>query len=109
MSIDNKGHWPYTVSPGDVLEGKSGALRVVRKVTNGASGFTTYVTFAIMRCSWTRRPYTVMNYIDLKAHGFRPTGIRVKLTTKMDKELTKDILDKNRRKLYCWDVVGVMP
>ena len=103
------GTWPYTVKPGDVLETASGDLRVVRKCVTGASGYTTWVHLVIRRCSWTKRCYTVLNYHDLKGRGFRPTGLLVKLDTKTDRKIARDLKYDNRfkQKVSCCDVVTV--
>lgn len=106
MAINNRGLWPYTVQVGDVLVDAKGTMRIVRYATQGESGYTTTVDLAILRCSWTRRPYTVLNYVDLKHRGFRPTGVRVNLAVReIDRMLAKDCEDFNSRSLYSWDVI----
>ena len=97
-----------SVRVGDVLRAGTGTLRVVRHVSFYKDGDLRSVTFSIRHCSWTHRPTTTMNYTDLRIMGYEPTGVRVALRSKMDRELSADIADHNRRKLHCCDVRGVM-
>lgn len=106
MATDNKGYWPYTVRVGDVLKGPTG-YRIVRGVSQGKSGYTTNVTFTIQRPSWTGRPYTVLNYVDLQMKGYVPCGCRVKLAEELDLKLAEEIKDHNRRELSWKDVRGM--
>lgn len=111
--ISNKGTRPYTVVPGDVVRNARGHERIVRGVSQDAStGLTTHVTFAIMRKSWTNRPYTVLNYADLANYGYVPTGVRITEMTLLDKMLNTDII-KNRKKAFSCrlkarDVAGIL-
>lgn len=83
--------WMATVAVGDVLISGRGLARVVRRVTRFRDGDLRSLSFSIKRCSWTGRGYTVKNYTDLRYEGFTPTGIRVKLNSKLDKLLDRDI------------------
>lgn len=90
MAVGNKGYWPYTVVPGDVItNGKS--HRVVRHASQDPkTGYTTGVTLAIKRCSWTGRGITCISYVDLKQRGFKPTGVKIPLDAQLDKLLAQD-------------------
>ena len=102
--------WRAKIRVGDVLEAPSGDLRVVREVTRWKrrGRTTTIVTFAIRRCSWTRRCYTVVNQSDLATRGFRPTGKRVRLSKPIDRAISRAI-DEPRpdRSIGCRAVQGV--
>ena len=61
---------------GTVLrEGPSGPLRVVRAVKHRPNG-RCWVTLAIRRCSWTRRPTTTINATDLRCRKFSVVPVR---------------------------------
>ena len=107
--MNNAGTWPYIVKRGDILRDEKGTNRVVRSVTLGKNGLPIFVSFAIRRCSWTRRPTTTLSYVDLKQRGFVPTGLSVKRWTVLDQNLDACIKNPDNRVLFCWDVVGVMP
>lgn len=83
--------WMRTVQAGDVLESPSGTHRVVRRVSREEDGRFRSLTLAIKRCSWTKRPYTVYNFTDLRRGGWRPTGARVTLNSDMDAWMQADI------------------
>lgn len=107
--IHNNGFWPYRVEPGDVLLDDAGNFRTVLKATqDDESGFTTHVHLTIMRCSWTRRPYTVKTYCDLQRAGFQPTGKRVKIDGLLKRVQCDAMKDHLERELFSWDVVGVV-
>lgn len=110
MSVLNNGYWPHDCEIGDILRDARGNLRTVIYLTRGKNGLPTSVSFPILRCSWTRRPYTTLNYTDLKARGFRPTGARVKripvLMACVAIQASKSTSDE--RSVYCWDTVGVI-
>lgn len=111
MSVNNNNYWPYVVKVGDILRDAKGNERVVRRVSYGSNGLPTYVTFSINRCSWTRRPYTVLLYTDLRRRGFVPTGRSVKRWTVFDQKLDRNIVHSGQRdvrELFCCDVVGVI-
>lgn len=95
----------------------NGTLRVVRDVSRGTRKSPLRpeqvysVTFAIRRCSWTRRPYTVRGRCDLyhadlevvkKGFGAERGPLEVLLQ--------KDITDRHghSRLLECCDVIGVI-
>jgi hypothetical protein len=93
----------------------NGTLRVVRDVSPGrfkqAQVRVRSITFSILRCSWTRRPYTVKNRCDLyhakvevvqKGFGCEHGPIEVVL----QEDITKRFYDKSL--LECCDVIGVI-
>jgi hypothetical protein len=99
-----------SVRIGDVLEDCNGTQRVVREVTRYKDGDLCSVTFVIRSCSWTGRPYTILNYTDLRYRGFKPTGFRKRLGSVFDWKLYSEIKSKRpwpQRNLGCCDVRGV--
>jgi hypothetical protein len=99
--------WMAAVKVGDVLRSGSKTLRVVRKVSRFKDGSLRSVTFSIRHCSWTRRPYTVMGYTDLRLLGYARVGANLKLESPLDRELALDIADHNRRQVTCCMVKGI--
>ena len=108
MAINNNGYWPFTVRPGDILRDANGVCRKVIEANTGRSGYTTTVTFLIKRRSWTSRPITVLNYVDLKMRGFKPIeNVRVPLTvleTLIQKE-TAQVLSHHKLRFHAEDVL----
>lgn len=108
--------WMATLRAGEVLtNGRS--YRVVRNVSRwrctprggrvDGEGPLRCVTFAIRRCSWTKRCYTVYTASDLKTLRFRPAGARVKLNRPWDEAIAQEIENKHGpRLLSCCDVRG---
>jgi len=82
--------------------------RIVRKITRKGNGLVHSVTFSILHCSWTERPYTVLCRSDLATRGFTPAGCRV-ITSKrrLDKRLAATIANHEDRRMTCCDVVGI--
>lgn len=106
--IDSRPDWVKRIRVGDVLRARSGLLRVVREVHH--EGTKTVVTFAIKRCSWTGRCYTVYFHNDLKSMGFRPTGKRMRLSREIDRAIREEIVEHyipEKIKLHCCDVKGI--
>jgi hypothetical protein len=68
--------WMAGVVVGSVLREGSGAMRVVREVTRYNDGDLRCVTFAIRRCSWTHRCYTILGYTDLIQRHFSMVPVR---------------------------------
>lgn len=104
--------WINRIKRGDVLRSPSGKLRIVREVHHHDSGSInkTYVTFAIQRCSWTGRCFTVYTGNDLRGGGWRPVGASVKLNTKFDRLIQWEIVERPlpaEIKIHCCDVVGI--
>jgi hypothetical protein len=95
------------VQVGDVLQSAAGTQRVVRKVSMQDDGRLRSVTFSILHCSWTHRPYTVMTASDLRIYGYAPVGHRVRLRTKLDRALNRAINDHTCRELSCCAVKGI--
>lgn len=98
--------WMDHVRVGDVLVRGRDNYRVVRNVSHHKDGRLRCVTFSIKHCSWTGRCYTVVNYNDLNYAGYRPTGRRVRLRTKLDKRIALNIT-RSVKDLGCCDVRGV--
>jgi len=83
-------------------------LRTVRSISRYPTGELSCVTFAIRRCSWTKRCYTVMNYHDLAYQGYSwVQGVRAKMTTELDQKVNAAIRDKEI-KLSCSVARGVI-
>lgn len=102
--------WMRQVRIGDVLSRDRGRnQRVVRAVSFYKNGDLACVDFAIKRCSWTKRCYTTMSYNDLRYFGYAPLGVRVRLRSKLDRRIVRDIKYENRfrQQLTCCDVHGV--
>lgn len=105
--------WRDEIQAGDILYegGNPDKPRVVRAATYGSSGRLHSVTFAILRCSWTGRPYTVVCRPDLKTRGFQPSGLRRSEMTLMDKRLNAAIEASGRggarTSLTCCHVHGI--
>jgi hypothetical protein len=92
------------VKPGDVLQARSGLQRVVREVTRYSNGDLRCLTFVIQRCSWTERPYTVINYNDLRYMGYEPVGVTVPLDDQFQQALG---MGNEKGSLSCCDVRGI--
>lgn len=94
--------WLDTVKVGDVLMFPSGGYRVVRAVhhhkeqrPNGVNWRFPILSFAIRRCSWTGRPYTVYTANDLQTMGVEHTGASVVLDSIQDHALEDAINAKD--------------
>lgn len=99
--------WRDKIQAGDIVLFK-GTERIVRKACYGKNGLLTYVYFTILRCSWTRRPYTLYQRSELKNNA-SPTDKKYKFKAgSIDIELWRDIADHRRQKLHCCDVVGLI-
>jgi hypothetical protein len=103
--IDSRPEWIKQIRKGDVLKcGRS--LRVVRNVKHCTT--KTYVIFAIKRCSWTTRCYTVYSHTDLKTRRFELTGKRLALQGELDYEFEQNIgINSKDTTLHCCDVEGM--
>lgn len=113
MRIDTVGHERRalidSLECGDLVR-INGTLRIVRSANRRQPGGKVYtLTFAIRRCSWTHRPYTVMNramlyHADLeviqRGYGAERGPLEI--------ELQAEIADRNRRHMHCCDVIGVI-
>lgn len=90
-----------------VFVGKRRTPRLLRRVSKDAQGHLRSVTFAIRRCSWTKRPYTVYLRCDFRLLRLRPSGWpRATFGLPSDQALLADIEDDRRQQLHCCDVVG---
>lgn len=98
--------WFATLRDGDVIASPKGTQRVVRKVSRDDAGRLKAVYFAIKRCSWTKRPYTVYVRSDLR-QGWRYVGVRVKLVAEIDWRIRHACNSDTDRSLSCRDVRGL--
>jgi hypothetical protein len=101
--------WMARVVVGSVLASGDGPWRVVREVTRYNGGRLRSVTFAIRRCSWTHRCYTVVHYNDLIQRGFRlvpvkPRQLRSRIDRRIDVAIHEPCTEKS---MTCCDVEGV--
>ena len=103
--------WMRRVVVGSVLAGDSGTWRVVREVSRYANGDLRSVVFAIRRCSWTHRCYTILGYTDLIQRGFRMVPVRPRrLRSKLDRTIRRALHQPGYERPYaatCCDVEGV--
>ena len=99
--------WMAGLKVGDVIRSASGTLRVVRKVIRFKDGDLRAVYLSIRHCSWTRRPYTVLSYTDLRCLGFTKVGANYSMRTELDKRLAACIADHNRRDVTCCEVKDI--
>lgn len=99
------GRWYRKIRIGDVLRSGGGSLRVVRDVKHFADG-KTFVHLVIKHCSWTGRCYTVLQGTDLNYMGYRRTGKRVRLRSKLDAKIAEACRSVPIT-LTCCDVEGL--
>ena len=90
------------VKAGDVLRTPKGDYRVVRKVSRYSDGDLSAAYFAIRRCSWTRRGYTVKQASEMFGWGF--VAARDLPKGKLDLELASCIQHHNGPQITCCDV-----
>lgn len=91
MSTRTQPAWMRCVKVGDVLRSGSGRDRVVRRTMFYPDGDLRCVFFAIKHCSWTRRPYTILGYSDLRQLRYTPTKATVSMRKRIDRQLARDI------------------
>lgn len=90
----------------------NGTLRIVRETSiklNKKGKVGGCLTFSIMRCSWTKRPYTVKNVTEIKAAGIELVARNFILKHGLNKLLNEDVTKKSATEkcvLTCCDVVG---
>lgn len=99
--------WMASVKVGDVLRSASGTLRVVRSVARFKDGDLRSLGFAIRRGSWTQRPYTIMNFTDLRQQGFTRIGANYSMRTELDRRLARCIEDHRHRDVTVAEVRGI--
>jgi hypothetical protein len=99
--------WFDHLRPGDVLRSRGGTLRVVRTVSRKEDGKLWGVSFVIRHCSWTKRPYTVLTFNDLKTFRYTYVGARVRLDRELDRRIADAIRHKEDRTLTCCAVRGI--
>lgn len=106
--------WISKIRKGDILETPSRQQRIVRNVKHyqhnyGAhkGAIRTAVCFTIKHCSWTGRCYTVLSGTDLVQRGFRPTGKRKRLQSKIDKLIDLELDRRGKPELGCCGVKGI--
>ena|SRR5690348_1976563 len=103
--------WMARVCVGSVFKTPSGDLRLVRRVSRW-SGKLGSVTFAIRRCSWTGRAYTVVSASDLLTRGFKLMPVRVKslngpLDTRLRLAIDGNEVPSTGYSIRCCDVRGI--
>lgn len=99
--------WPDSLAVGSVIKSKKGrTFRAVRKVTYKHDGRIWGVHLSIRRCSWTKRCYTIYTRNDL-IQFFRPTSMKVKIGSRIDSKILKNMSDPHVRTLDCCDVKGI--
>ena len=91
--------------------GKS--LRIVRaaSMSVGRKGNVKgYLTFAILRCSWTTRPYTVIDVHEARRRGVELVARNVKLKHGLNELLDQDCRRKDAgpNVLKACDIVGIL-
>lgn len=86
----------------------NGSIRVVRGVHRNSRHTRICFTFSILHCSWTKKPYTVMNWIGLyhKDVQILRRGGKV-LGSELEKKLMKAVWGQEKE-LHCCDVIGVL-
>lgn len=99
--------WMRSVKVGDVLVNANGTYRVVRSASFFPNGNLSTVTFVIKHCSWTGRPYTVMNFTALRQQGYRPAHARSKMNGPLDPQIARVVVDHRDRSLTCCAVKGI--
>ena len=101
--------WMSSVVVGSVLARHGGQWRVVRRVCRYRNGDLRSVTFAIRRCSWTHRAYTIYGYNDLIQLRFRMVPVvRRRIRSRLDRKIATAIHEPSWCKsLTCCDVEGV--
>jgi hypothetical protein len=84
-------------------------VRVVREVTR-RRGRVSHVTFSILRCSWTRRPFTTRNRSDLYHVDLMILVRDYPIdATPLEALLYRDIMNTREKSvLQCCDVIGVL-
>jgi hypothetical protein len=99
--------WMIFAQEGDILRTPSGDYRVIRKISRYEDGDLRSASFAIRRCSWTGRAYTVYNFTDLLKWEYAMA--REPGTSRLDKKLYEETHCKvvAPPKITCCDVVGV--
>lgn len=109
--------WIDRLKPGDVVKFKSGSLRTVLEVTYRThdNGRLLCAMFTILHCSWTKRPYTILERSDIAQRGQCVTRARVNLAKHPAAVLAiadsciRGLDDKGEpnRVATCCDVIGV--
>ena len=94
--------WMIFVKPGDVLKTPSGDYRVIRKLSRYPDGDLRSAYFAIRRCSWTKRGYTVKQASEL--FGWEFVAARDLPKTRLDLALASCIIHHNGPQISCCDV-----
>lgn len=107
FSVKSRKDWRDRLRKGDVILSHCDTQRVVRSASYLDDGRLNAVSLTIRKCSWTGRALTTVLRSDLKGRGFRPPIARVRLKTKLDREIDKEARDHRCRKLTCCDVYGI--
>jgi hypothetical protein len=103
--------WMARVQVGSVVREASGRMRMVRSVTRHADGRLCAIALTILRCSWTRRCYTVVMANDMRQRGFRLVRVKPRaLRSELDKKIARSIAQPAWERPYvlrCCDVEGI--
>ena len=105
--------WIDELQPGDIVMSGRGTERIVREAkakTTSADPYKArvyWVSFVILRCSWTHRPVTVLSRNDLRILGYRPLGVSVPVRSRMDREIAREVRCETWPKVRCCDVRGL--
>jgi hypothetical protein len=100
------------IEVGQVLRAPNGRLRIVRAVhrsapkKTGTVGRATIVMLSILRCSWTRRCYTVYSVAELAGSGYSITQARAKLKGPLNEKIN-DAIENHSCYPRCYDTVGI--
>ncbi len=93
---------------GDVIVSKkSGMLRVVRELSGYGAISMRSVSVTIQRCSWTHRPYTIIDRFMLR-RDYECTGTNVGvLNSPLDMAMKYEINSRKKPKITCCMVKGI--
>jgi len=99
--------WMCFAKEGDVLRTPKGDYRVIRSISRFDDGDLRCASFAIRRCSWTKRAYTTYNFTDLMNWSYAMA--REPGASKLDKTLHWETHQRVAVPpiLACCSVVGV--
>lgn len=96
---------------GDIWRAPSGLLRVVRAahIHSRTNYRRMFIYFAIRRCSWTKRCYTLYSVGELIGLGYVPTGRRWRIKDDLEYLVAEECNASSDDKptLTCCDVEGM--
>lgn len=100
--------WADDLSVGDLLS-NGRTTRTVRYVSRRGTRLS-YVGLSIIRCSWTKRCYTIYHVRDVVYMGYSKIPGRARLDRPIDRKISRAITCRDGaegRSLTCCDVEGV--